>query len=347
MSSLQIGLAILGALVLALIALQAAWIARRQALRRGLDGTANLPLGESAGARGSEPANDSDTLDAAGYPAPTLEAKAALDALIDVVVSIALDAPLPGETALTLLPPTRRVGSKPFSIEGFNSSRQCWEIPAAGQRYELFQAGVQLANRLGALNDIEYSEFVIKTQDFCEAINATPDFEEMLDVVARARELDQFASDHDAQLVFVVAACHAAWSPAYVQQNALRLGFVATGMPGRLLLPAGSPGLPGLLTLNFDPQAAAAPDTAQASVRQLLLSLDVPHVARSELPFKRLREAALTLAERMDGRVTDDQGLALVPSALDVIGSELEGLYDRLEQRDLAAGSALARRLFS
>jgi hypothetical protein len=32
---------------------------------------------------------------------------------------------------------------------------------------------------------------------------------------------------------------------------------------------------------------------------------------------------------------------------MDLIGSELEGLYNTLEQRDLAAGSALARRLFS
>jgi len=32
---------------------------------------------------------------------------------------------------------------------------------------------------------------------------------------------------------------------------------------------------------------------------------------------------------------------------MDVIGSELEKLYDALEQRDLAVGSVLARRLFS
>ena len=32
---------------------------------------------------------------------------------------------------------------------------------------------------------------------------------------------------------------------------------------------------------------------------------------------------------------------------MDVIGSELEQLYDTLDERDLSAGSALARRLFS
>jgi hypothetical protein len=32
---------------------------------------------------------------------------------------------------------------------------------------------------------------------------------------------------------------------------------------------------------------------------------------------------------------------------MDTIGAELQSLYDTLEQRDLAAGSPLARRLFS
>ena len=45
--------------------------------------------------------------------------------------------------------------------------------------------------------------------------------------------------------------------------------------------------------------------------------------------------------------VTDDQGQPLPDAALDRIGADLEGLYTALEARDLAAGSSLARRLFS
>jgi hypothetical protein len=60
-----------------------------------------------------------------------------------------------------------------------------------------------------------------------------------------------------------------------------------------------------------------------------------------------MREAALMLAVSMDGVVTDDNGLPLPPEAMDVISAELEQLYDTLDQRDLSAGSALARRLFS
>jgi hypothetical protein len=239
------------------------------------------------------------------------------------------------------------VGSKPFAVEGLNTVTRIWETPVAGQRYDAFQVGVQLANRLGALNEIEYSEFVVKAQGFCDAINGTPDFPDMIEQVARARELDQFAGAHDAQLGFTLRARSAAWSPGYVQQHAARLGFVAGAMPGRMVLAASVAGMPPVLGLSFDTQAALAEDPAQAAIRDVALSLDVAQVDRGEQPFVRLRDSAVALAAAMDGVITDDNGRVLQRDAMDLIGSELEGLYNTLEQRDLAAGSALARRLFS
>lgn len=348
MSTLQIGLAIVGALVLIAMAAQAAWISRKNQPRQATphergdvssDGS-EMPVR-------IEPTPDAAGFDGANFSLPKLEKRAGMDALIDVIAPIALDAPVAGEAALVALPATRRVGSKPFSIEGLNAVSQAWEMPLVGELYVAFQSGVQLANRLGALNEIEYSEFVMKTQTFCDAIGGAPDIPEMLEAVARARELDQFASEHDAQLGLVVHTRGAAWSPAYVQQNAAHLGFVPAAMAGRMVLPASAAGLPPLLTLNFDAQAALADDPAQSAVRELVLALDVPQVERSECPFTRLREAAQALADSMDGVVADDRGVPLVAAALDLIGTELESLYDVLEQRDLSAGSALARRLFS
>jgi hypothetical protein len=245
------------------------------------------------------------------------------------------------------MPTTRRAGSKPVAVEGLNEHTGEWEPAVAGQRYGAFQVGVQLANRTGALNEIEYSEFVVKAQAFADAVNGTLEFPEMLDEVARARELDQFASTHDAQLGFVLRARHAAWSPGYVQQNAARLGFVAGLIPGRMVLPSGEPGLPPILGVAFDTQAALADDPAQSAIRELTLSLDVPQVERTEHPFERMREAAAALAREMDGVVTDSDGQPLRDDTMDAIGVDLEQLYDTLDSRDLAAGSPLARRLFS
>jgi hypothetical protein len=169
----------------------------------------------------------------------------------------------------------------------------------------------------------------------------------MLDEVARARELDQFATSHDAQLSFVLRARHAAWSPGYVQQNAARLGFVPGMIPGRLVLPAAQAGLPPILSLSFDTQAALADDPAQSAIRELAISLDVPQVGRGEEPFRHMRSAAGILAREMDGIVTDSDGQPLREETMVMIGADLQQLYDTLDARELAAGSALARRLFS
>ncbi|MBL8335897.1 MAG: cell division protein FtsZ [Rhodoferax sp.] len=344
MSTLQIGLAVAGGVVLAAVVAHEAWKARKMAPRQP------APVEPSAVApqQGEvEPQLDADPFAPEAFPLPAPEKKAGMDGLIDVIAPVALEGPVSGDAALAAMPATRRAGSKPFAVEGLNAQTRVWETPMPGQRYEAFQVGVQLANRLGALNEIEFSEFVVKAQGFCDAINGTPDFPDMLEQVARARELDQFASEHDAQLGFTLRARSAAWSPGYVQQHAARQGFVAGAMPGRMVLPASEAGLPPVLGLSFDTQAALAEDPAQAAIREFSLSLDVAQVDRGEQPFVRLRESAVALAAAMDGVITDDNGQMLPRDAMDLIGSELEKLYDTLERRDLAAGSPLARRLFS
>lgn len=345
MSNLQIGLAIAGGIVLAGVVAHGAWSSRRSAPRQAqplqepTDDTSAMELGLTE--------VDADT---PAFNLPRPPARPAMDSLIDVIATIALDPATPavsGDAALAAMPATRRAGTKPFSVEGFNLNTQVWEVPAAGQRYGGFQAGVQLANRSGALNDIEYSEYVVKTQAFADAINATPEFPEMIDEVARARELDHFASAHDAQLGFTIRARNASWSPGYIHQNAARLGFVAGAIPGRMVLPAAAEGLPPVLVLGFDSQAALADDPAQSAIRELSLHLDVAQVDRGEQPFVRMRETANALAQAMEGVVTDDHGQPLAPQTMDMIAADLQVLYDTLEQRDIAAGSPIARRLFS
>lgn len=275
------------------------------------------------------------------------EKRPALDALIDVIAPLQLEGVVSGEALLAAMPTTRRVGSKPFAVEAIREEGQDWETPRPGHRYRSLQAGVQLANRAGALNDIEFSEFVVKAQAYADAVGAAPDFPDMRAEVARARELDAFASAHDAQLGFTLRARRVAWSPGYVAQQASKQGFVAGALPGRMVLPGSQSGQAPVLSLSFDPQAAMADDPEQSALRELSLSLEVTHVPRSEQPFVRMREAAAALAESMDGVVTDDAGQPLSADTMDRIGADLETLYDALDSRDLSAGSAQARRLFS
>lgn len=344
-------LAIAGAGVVVLVAAQGWWQARRAGPRRAAAPAASPAVGERI-EPGLEPGAGGDADTQPMTPPPELRARELrrpprLDALIDALVPLTLESPVSGEFVLSHLPPTRRAGTKVFLIEGLDTETAQWEPPTPGRRYGELQAGVQLASRSGALNEIEYSEFVQKVQAFADAVQAVPDFPDMLDVVGRARELDTFAGPLDAVLTVTLRSNGVAWSVGYVQQAAARLGFVAGAVPGRLVLPAADEGAPPLLALSFDSQAALAEEGQSAPVRDCTLSLDVPQSEEKAEPFPAWHNAARTLADDMDATLVDDQGQPVTLHAFSAIGRELEGIYRALASRDLAAGTAAARRLFS
>lgn len=334
-------LAVLGAL-----ALHGWWSARRAAPRRAAGPVQPEPgpqrerveptLGDLP-APGAEPV--------LATPAPR-RATARLDPLIDALATLALESPVTGDTVLAHLPPSRRAGGKPLHVEGLDTETGQWEAPRAGARYGELQAGVQLANRSGALNEIEYSEFVQKIQTFADAIGAVPDFPDMLDVVARARELDAFASDHDANLLVHLQADSVAWSVGYVRQCAERHGFVPGNLPGRMVLPSPEEGAPPVLVLSFDAQAALSDEPQQSAVRRVTLSLDVGQSPESAEPFAAWQQAIRALADEMDAQAVDDDGRPITLQHYTTIAAELSRLYLALASRDMAAGSPAARRLF-
>ena len=337
--TLTTALAILGAVVLMAVLLHGWWSTRRAAPR-----AAALPA--HADSERIEPGLDAASAALSGAPR-ALKRSAPIDALIDTIASLALDAPVSGELILANVPGTRRAGSKPLFIEGLDVDTGEWMAPAAGKKYSELQAAVQLANRGGALNEIEYSEFVQKIQAFADAVGASPDFPDMLEVVARARELDGLTGPLDAQLTLMLRSNSVAWSAAYIQQVASRHGFVAGVLPGRLVVPSVEEGAPPTLVLSFDAQAALAEDPHQAAVRECSLTLDVPQIEERLEPFPAWHHAAGSLADDMDAALVDDQGQVISLHAFAAIGDDLKTLYRRLEALDLAAGSAAARRLFS
>jgi hypothetical protein len=133
----------------------------------------------------------------------------------------------------------------------------------------------------------------------------------------------------------------------YVQQQAARHGFVPGALPGRLVMPSPEEGAPPILTLQFDAQAAFAEDPDQTTLRELVLSFDVPQSPVDQTPFKAWCAAGEALALSMDAIMADDQGRPFTSASFTAIEGELGRLYEALAARDLAAGSASARRLFS
>jgi hypothetical protein len=53
--------------------------------------------------------------------------------------------------------------------------RRVWEAIAHGSIYDALLAGAQLANRSNAINEIEYSELVMRLRDLTDALSGEPD----------------------------------------------------------------------------------------------------------------------------------------------------------------------------
>lgn len=344
-------LAGLAAALLAALAFHGWWLTRRTAARPSSPQSAGSKL---------EPALDAEGADrfagSSGNPLePVVETvvltrrspSPRLDALIDAIVSLRLEAPVTGEFLLMHLPAGRHAGTKLFLIEALEPDTGQWEPPEPGRRYAELQAGVQLASRSGALNEIEYSEFLQKVESFAEAVGAVPEVPDMLEVMARARELDALTAPLDAQLTVTLRAHSVAWSVGFIQQCAARHGFVAGVLPGRLVVPGAQEGAPPVLVLGFDAQAALAEDPQSAPVRECTLTLEVVHTPEEVEAFPAWHEAARQLADEMGAVVVDDEGRPVTLHAFAAIGTEVRSLYRRLEALDLAAGSPAARRLFS
>ncbi|MBS0303355.1 MAG: cell division protein FtsZ, partial [Proteobacteria bacterium] len=158
MSNFQLGLIIAGGLVLLLIIAYNSWVTRRNMPKRASPREGDVaqepavrqePVFDGAGlgsatAAATEPHFEGHAVDAGDslqLPVPPTERRGGLDPLIDVIAPIAAEQAVSGDAALAAMPPTRRAGSKPFAVEGYNEARQQWETPQPGQRYQQFQAG--------------------------------------------------------------------------------------------------------------------------------------------------------------------------------------------------------------
>lgn len=278
---------------------------------------------------------DAESARAPAEPAPQRELP--VDELIDCVIPIALDAPVRGEKLLPKLQTLRHVGSKPVHFIGQRDDGG-WEPVAHGGIYYGLRAGVQLANRSSALNEIEYSELIMRLRQISDEIEAEPEVPDMAEVMEGARALHQFVAEFDAQLSVNVHSNGAAWAINTLLAALERQGFDLRP-DGRLVMSDGEGGVLFSLSTNVT--------LAEEITSRLTLLLDVPRVAPLRDGFGAMIACARMLAARLDGTVVDDGNQALSDATLAEIGEQVRAFYSQMEAANIPAGSPRALRLFS
>jgi hypothetical protein len=300
-----------------------------------MEPTLDLPSALEAGLAGErEP-----SLEPNGVAAVPAVREVPVDPRIDCIIPIEPDEPVRGEKLLPLLLSLRHVGGKPVHYIGMpqEAADESWEAIAHGGVYRSLRAGVQLAGRSGPLNEIEYSELVMRLRQVADGIGAEPEVPDMPQVMAAARTLYQFVSDHDARLSINVRSNGAPWSIATVIATLERLGFDLRP-DGNFVMRDSEGGILYFLSTNVTP----ADETASL----LTLLLDVPCVAPQRSGFMAMVGCAKSLCQRLDGMMVDDGGQPLIDPMLEEISGQVDEFCAEMEAAGIPAGSTRALRLF-
>jgi hypothetical protein len=274
-------------------------------------------------------------------PRPEPAAYVPIDEGIHAISSITAEQPLPSERWLQALHGVRHAGRQSVVFE---ADTVLGGAPLEGAaRCSTVRIGVQLANRSGPLNEIEFSEFVATLQQVAETLGATCDVPDMMETVARARALDARCAPLDALVGINIACANGMWSVAEVVEAAR--GFGLQPRSDQRLVAYG-PAAETLFVLQDGEGDVLLGERAMTTTTRVTLLLEVPRVARELHAFDQMKGVATLLAEKLGGILVDDQLHTLTESALLVIGRQLAPVYTHLEEAGAPAGSPRALALF-
>ncbi|HPU52616.1 MAG TPA: cell division protein ZipA C-terminal FtsZ-binding domain-containing protein, partial [Burkholderiaceae bacterium] len=260
-----------------------------------------------------------------------------LHPLTDCIIEFQMAEAVPSDRLLATSHAFRRVGSKPVVIEGSTTAtdepgQSSWAPLAARQRLFRVRVGVLLANRHGPLNAMEYSEFVTGVQALAEQLAVLGDTPDMNAILQRARSLDESCAALDAQIGLNVDAPDAL-SLVDLARLAHETGCVERGNNRHARLTEHG-------EVVFSLSLSDVPT-------RLSLLLDVPRAPLGAQPWPEMVACARHCAQRLGGRLVDDQGRALTDVSLERIEQQLTERQQALSSAGLVPGSTLALRVFN
>jgi FtsZ-interacting cell division protein ZipA len=269
-------------------------------------------------------------------------AEATVSSKIDTVAVILADDPVTRESLDPLLD-ALQVHTTPVHVEGIVDEQ--WQpIESSAKRsWRELRAGLQLASRSGPLTEEEIATFNETIANFAASLGAVSQRESPSAAAQRARDLDGFCADADIEVaVNVVGQFGATFSLARVKALALEHGLSETASGD--LVHFAADGTPDYAVRRFDREGERS---EALSTSGLTFALDLPHVADPGAAFDAMVALAGACAAALGGELVDDNRKPLTPPGLAAIRRSLEKVFRDMESHGIAAGSALARRLFS
>ena len=269
--------------------------------------------------------------------APAEVVRFAIDPRIDCVITLRFENPIKGSEIIGEVADWPRFGAH-WIYEGLRADDHDgdWEPISMDANYAELQLAIQLASRKGPIGVLELSDFCSRSQALAEVLGAQIDMPSVSTMIENAKELDVIAAESDIQLSINVAFDGKAKTRAELDGLMRERNFALSKNNRSYVFYSNNQVL--FVSNGLDPDQP---------ITGMSLLLEVPLVAQEQMGFERMLAEGVALAESIQGRIVDDNGVNLTENAVIAIRQHLDGLYSRLEQSGIAAGSATAARLFS
>jgi hypothetical protein len=252
----------------------------------------------------------------------------------------------PAFTSYTsLLGSLRRIG-KPVRAFGQRADG-VWEALTGNSRnaYGQMELGLQLADRGGALAQDQLDAFCRTLYTFAADAGGAVSCPEKEEALERARALDLFCMDVDVLMGLNVVSgdSHPFTSEAiHTQTSAAGLTLERDGV-----YHARDAGGHSLFSLTNQEETSFPLDGRGLTTHGVTLLFDVPRVADGVNVFDRMTEFGFSLADRLNGRLVDDNGRTVSSDSLNRDRSRLVEFYARMHKQGIPAGGERALRLFA
>ncbi len=269
----------------------------------------------------------------------------AISTEVDSIAMMLADAPVEADVYAPMIEQSRAVAGNVL-WEGLVSG--LWQPidPTLDAQYREIRAGLQLADRSGAIEPATLAQFDDAMAAFASSIGAVSQREDVTEAQRRAQMIDQFCAETDIEIaVNIIGKSGVTFAATKVRGLAEAKGLLAqragefalTDDYGRVLF-----------TLR-NGNAAEPPSlrTEQPYFTQITLALDVPRTPNPGQVFERMFALALQFADVLHGEVVDDNKKLLTANGRKVIAETIHGISGVMQQRGVVPGSSVARRLYA
>ncbi|HEX4985004.1 MAG TPA: cell division protein ZipA C-terminal FtsZ-binding domain-containing protein [Burkholderiales bacterium] len=360
MSDLQIGLAMLGVLVVAAV-VAFNWWQERKFRRRGQEAFSqrhdDILLDQApAGGQAAQEARIEPSMEPRLEPrldaAPPVRQPAALPATdvphpeVDYIIEIRAGEFIPVDR-IVLLQTGLPVLQRRMGFDGLNYQTKAWEpLVADDERYTSLRVALQLVDRTGAVNDQQLREFGEAVRSLATGMSAIAELPELAPALERARALDAFCADVDVLVgINVIAGNGQVFHGTKIRALAEAAGLQL--QPDGVFHCRDERGAVLYALDNQESEPFLAERIRAITTPGITFLLDVPRVQDGLRAFDRMVGASRSFADSLDGMLADDNRALLNDSGLDRIRTQLQAIYASMEQRGIPPGSPLALRLFS